>query len=145
MILSDILIYRYVPPLLWGKSGHIQTIIYGKMGRINSPFPKGERCRNIMPDGATMTYDVFEPQSEHVSQGKNLNGSINVYCLIDSLNWSSSSSSLSSCVISYSFLGQSRFCILMWGLCTGQLANGLLCSHDQKRDIIIIVVTCDFK
>ena len=62
-------ITRYVPPLLWGKSGHLQTIIYGKMGRMNTPFPKGERKRVVMDDGATMSYDVFEPLKEHESGG----------------------------------------------------------------------------
>ncbi|ELT95508.1 hypothetical protein CAPTEDRAFT_132362 [Capitella teleta] len=58
---------NYIPPLLWGKSGHVQTIIYGKMGRINSPFPRGQRHSVLMPDGATSTFDVFEPTSEHPS------------------------------------------------------------------------------
>lgn len=55
---------RYVPTLLWGKSGHVQTILYGKMGRVNSPFPLGDRHSIIMSDGATMTFDIFKPLSE---------------------------------------------------------------------------------
>ena len=53
-----------MPTLLWGKSGHVQTILYGKMGRVNSPFPLGDRHSIIMNDGATMTFDIFKPLSE---------------------------------------------------------------------------------
>jgi hypothetical protein len=35
------------------------------MGRSNSPFPKGERCKEVLPDGATMTYDIFQPEVPH--------------------------------------------------------------------------------
>ena len=56
--------------MLWGKSGHIQTIIYGKMGRINCPVPQGARTSIIMPDGATMTYDVFNAETKHPAGGK---------------------------------------------------------------------------
>ncbi|KAK3094867.1 hypothetical protein FSP39_007267, partial [Pinctada imbricata] len=59
----------YQPPLLWGKSGHLQTIIYAKLGRIKSPYPKGRRKYIVMPDGATMTYDLFEPHCSHKSKG----------------------------------------------------------------------------
>lgn len=55
---------RYVPPLLWGKSGHLQTALYGKMGRINTPAPRGVRRFLLMPDGATATFDLFEPLGE---------------------------------------------------------------------------------
>ncbi|XP_062603861.1 monoacylglycerol lipase ABHD2-like [Saccostrea cucullata] len=59
----------YLPPLIWGKSGHLQTFIYAKLGRVQSPYPKGERCSVLMSDGATMTYDVFEPHKAHPSNG----------------------------------------------------------------------------
>ena len=39
--------------------------MYGKYGRIKSPFPKGERHYIKLDDGATMTYDVFEPFVSH--------------------------------------------------------------------------------
>ncbi|KAK2191668.1 hypothetical protein NP493_48g04004 [Ridgeia piscesae] len=55
----------YKPPPLWGKSGHIQTILYGTMGRINSPFPSGVRHSIIMSDKATLTFDIFEPENPH--------------------------------------------------------------------------------
>ncbi|XP_048749522.2 monoacylglycerol lipase ABHD2-like [Ostrea edulis] len=59
----------YMPPLIWGKSGHLQTFIYAKLGRVKSPYPRGERCSVMMPDGATMTFDVFEPHKTHPSKG----------------------------------------------------------------------------
>ncbi|XP_077173650.1 monoacylglycerol lipase ABHD2 [Paroedura picta] len=56
---------EYIPPLIWGKSGHIQTALYGKMGRVSSPHPYGLRKYLVMPDGATATFDLFEPLAEH--------------------------------------------------------------------------------
>ncbi|XP_051548958.1 monoacylglycerol lipase ABHD2 [Myxocyprinus asiaticus] len=53
---------EYIPPLLWGKSGHLQTALYGKMGRVKSPSPCGLRKYLPMQDGATATFDLFEPQ-----------------------------------------------------------------------------------
>ncbi|XP_075431295.1 monoacylglycerol lipase ABHD2 [Ascaphus truei] len=56
---------EYIPPLIWGKSGHIQTALYGKMGRVSAPHPCGIRKYLMMPDGATATFDLFEPLTEH--------------------------------------------------------------------------------
>ncbi|XP_019489698.1 PREDICTED: monoacylglycerol lipase ABHD2 [Hipposideros armiger] len=56
---------EYIPPLIWGKSGHIQTALYGKMGRVRSPHPYGHRKFITMSDGATSTFDLFEPLAEH--------------------------------------------------------------------------------
>ncbi|KAJ7311096.1 hypothetical protein JRQ81_006695 [Phrynocephalus forsythii] len=56
---------EYIPPLIWGKSGHIQTALYGKMGRVRSPHPYGLRKYLTMSDGATATFDLFEPLSEN--------------------------------------------------------------------------------
>lgn len=39
--------------------------MYGKYGRIKSPFPKGERHYIQLDDCATMTYDVFQPFVSH--------------------------------------------------------------------------------
>uniref|UniRef100_A0A673IRS1 Abhydrolase domain containing 2b n=1 Tax=Sinocyclocheilus rhinocerous TaxID=307959 RepID=A0A673IRS1_9TELE len=60
-----ILTKEYIPPLLWGKSGHLQTVLYGKMGRVKSPKPCGLRKYLPMSDEATATFDLFEPQSVH--------------------------------------------------------------------------------
>ncbi|OCT89742.1 hypothetical protein XELAEV_18018361mg [Xenopus laevis] len=62
---------EYIPPLIWGKSGHIQTALYGKMGRVSSPNPYGLRKYLTMPDGATATFDLFEPLAEHCT-GENV-------------------------------------------------------------------------
>ncbi|KAG8516322.1 Monoacylglycerol lipase ABHD2 [Galemys pyrenaicus] len=62
---SPVLPPRYIPPLIWGKSGHIQTALYGKMGRVRSPHPYGHRKFITMSDGATSTFDLFEPLAEH--------------------------------------------------------------------------------
>uniref|UniRef100_UPI00358F3458 monoacylglycerol lipase ABHD2 isoform X1 n=2 Tax=Myxine glutinosa TaxID=7769 RepID=UPI00358F3458 len=58
---------EYIPPLLWGKSGHMQTIVYGKLGRVSSPMPCGCRMSFVMADGSTATFDLFEPFSSHAT------------------------------------------------------------------------------
>lgn len=63
------LLFRYIPPLLWGKSGHLQTALYGKMGRVKTPTPCGVRKFLPMQDGATATFDLFEPSADHSSGG----------------------------------------------------------------------------
>ncbi|KAJ3592843.1 hypothetical protein NHX12_005181 [Muraenolepis orangiensis] len=60
---------EYIPPLLWGKSGHLQTALYGKLGRVSSPHPCGIRKYLPMQDGATSTFDLFEPLAEHRTGG----------------------------------------------------------------------------
>lgn len=59
-----------MPPLLWGKSGHLQTVLYGKMGRVSTPTPRGVRKFLPMQDGATATFDLFEALADHSSGGK---------------------------------------------------------------------------
>nr|XP_057932210.1 monoacylglycerol lipase ABHD2-like isoform X2 [Doryrhamphus excisus] len=59
----------YIPPLLWGKSGHIQTALYGKMGRVSTPSPSGVRKFLPMQDGATATFDLFEALGDHSTGG----------------------------------------------------------------------------
>lgn len=60
---------RYIPPLLWGKSGHLQTALYGKLGRVSAPHPSGVRKYLPMLDGATATFDLFEPIGDHRTGG----------------------------------------------------------------------------
>ena len=55
--------YRYAPPFLWGKSGHIQTFVFGAIGRFLAPEEDGERHSIIVPDGSTVYYDIFEPET----------------------------------------------------------------------------------
>ena len=64
-------VFSYHPPLLWGRSGHIQTIIYAKMGRMIPKFPEGERFHYTMPDGATTSFDVYDPH-EKGKEGRGL-------------------------------------------------------------------------
>lgn len=65
-----VLLFRYIPPLLWGKSGHIQTVLYGKMGRVKTPTPCGVRMFLPMQDGATATFDLFEAIGAHTTEGQ---------------------------------------------------------------------------
>nr|CAB3219656.1 abhydrolase domain-containing protein 2-like [Phallusia mammillata] len=51
----------YQPPKVWGMCGHIQTAIYGKLGRWNCPRPNGVRQEIKFPSGETATFDIFEP------------------------------------------------------------------------------------
>ncbi|BFZ22202.1 hypothetical protein BsWGS_25241 [Bradybaena similaris] len=67
LTLCPILQQTYVPPTLWGKSGHIQTFVYAKMGRVNIPAPNGIRHTKIMSDGATLTFDLHEPLVPHIT------------------------------------------------------------------------------
>jgi abhydrolase domain-containing protein 2 len=53
---------RYTPPLLWGRSGHVQTIIYGFLGWFLVPTPQGERRSLSVPDGSTVTYNFYGPE-----------------------------------------------------------------------------------
>lgn len=71
---------RYIPPLLWGKSGHLQTALYGKLGRVYSPHPTGLRKYLPMQDGATATFDLFEPLADHQSAGQCLMG-VRLLCI----------------------------------------------------------------
>lgn len=66
---GSILFSRYIPPLLWGKSGHLQTALYGKLGRVSAPHPSGVRKYLPMVDGATATFDLFEPMGNHQTGG----------------------------------------------------------------------------
>lgn len=63
--MCPILHQPYHPPFLWGKSGHIQTIVYARMGRLNVPVPDGVRHAKVMPDGANLTFDLYEPFRPH--------------------------------------------------------------------------------
>lgn len=48
--------FRYIPPRLWGFSGHIQTILHSVVGRVRCPWPLGERIYLSLSDGSTLTY-----------------------------------------------------------------------------------------
>ncbi|CAJ0930231.1 unnamed protein product, partial [Mesorhabditis belari] len=63
----DMLKDPYRPPPLWGKSGHIQTAAYGVLGHANLRRTADRRVREILPDGSTVIFDVFEPTCAHPS------------------------------------------------------------------------------
>ncbi len=54
----------YVPPLLWGKNGHAQTILFSMIGRFSVPEISGKRQWLRVEDGSTVSYDIFEPSGE---------------------------------------------------------------------------------
>lgn len=53
----------YVPPLLWGLNGHLQTLLFAILGRVLPRPPKGERLSLTVGDGSTVTYDLFQNAS----------------------------------------------------------------------------------
>ncbi len=53
---------RYTPPLLWGWSGHLQTMLFGWIGRLNVPKVKGQRYSVVTDDGSTLYYDLYSPE-----------------------------------------------------------------------------------
>ncbi|XP_076438565.1 monoacylglycerol lipase ABHD2-like [Babylonia areolata] len=59
----------YVPPLLWGKSGHVQTVVYAKIGRMRDPVPSGSRHTKILQDGSTLTFDIYTPTGRSPGSG----------------------------------------------------------------------------
>ncbi|WAR19524.1 ABHD2-like protein [Mya arenaria] len=59
-----ILTSPFKPTLLWGKSGHFQTVVHVLMGKVKPKWPDSKRFHIKMPDGATMSYDLFDPHEE---------------------------------------------------------------------------------
>ena len=53
------LFHSYMPPLLWGRSGHLQTIVFGIIGRFSVPVVPRKRHNIVLQDGSTLSYDVF--------------------------------------------------------------------------------------
>lgn len=67
--LTNISSFRYTPTRVWGFSGHIQTVMHSLIGRKKCPWPIGERVSLLLDDGATLTYDVYQPLAVHSSGG----------------------------------------------------------------------------
>ena len=61
---------RYSPTRLWGYSGHIQTILQGVISRLHCPLVDDRRQSFTAPDGATVTYDIYQPIEEHPTGGE---------------------------------------------------------------------------
>lgn len=49
---------------MWGFSGHVQTVLHSIVGRVRCPWPLGERVYLSLPDGSTLTYDLYQPLKE---------------------------------------------------------------------------------
>jgi len=53
---------EYVPTFLWGKNGHVQSILHTTIGRFGGvPNNIGTRHKLTAADGAIISYDIFEP------------------------------------------------------------------------------------
>lgn len=57
--------FRYNPPRIWGRNGHLQTAVYGVLGHSSLKRTFNERCKVQLPDKTTVTFDVFEPTKPH--------------------------------------------------------------------------------
>ncbi|XP_034128968.1 abhydrolase domain-containing protein 2 isoform X1 [Drosophila guanche] len=62
--IAPVLREPYVPPRLWGFSGHVQTVLHSIVGRVRCPWPLGERVYLSLQDGSTLTYDLYQPLNE---------------------------------------------------------------------------------
>ena len=57
--------FRYTPPLLWGRFGNAQTLVYGMRGRFgNLRSVPSDRHSVVAVDGTTVYYDVFHPECD---------------------------------------------------------------------------------
>ncbi|XP_073229102.1 monoacylglycerol lipase ABHD2-like [Porites lutea] len=61
LLSCPILFERYQPPLLWGKNGHLQTLISALFGRKSCPILTGTLHRTQLADRTIVTYEIFEP------------------------------------------------------------------------------------
>ena len=53
---------KYVPTRLWGKSGHVQSLVHTFKGRVGAiPEDKSDRYEILASDGSIVSYDIFEP------------------------------------------------------------------------------------
>ena len=61
----------YVPTFLWGKSGHMQTLVYAVSSKLGGrvEVPVGVRHSKVMEDGSTVFYDLYQPQVQHKTGG----------------------------------------------------------------------------
>ena len=67
----------YTPPKLWGKNGHCQSIVFSLKGRFGEQKPiNGTRFYLKTADGATASFDVFEPTKEQRGETEKENGAV---------------------------------------------------------------------
>ncbi|KAJ1526855.1 hypothetical protein ONE63_008413 [Megalurothrips usitatus] len=62
--ISSVVQQPYTPTRLWGFSGHVQSVVHSILGRLKCPWPIGERCFLHLPDGSTLTYDLYQPLNQ---------------------------------------------------------------------------------
>ncbi|XP_078343367.1 monoacylglycerol lipase ABHD2-like isoform X1 [Oculina patagonica] len=65
-----ILFERYCPPVIWGKSGHFQTLVAGFFGRRSPPELKGTLHGTQLGDGTVVTYEIYQPDQSSPSVDK---------------------------------------------------------------------------
>ena len=52
----------YVPTFLWGRNGHVQSVLHTVIGRFGGiPNNPGKRYKLTASDGSVISYDIFEP------------------------------------------------------------------------------------
>jgi len=59
----------YIPTRFWGFSGHIQTIVQSVISRFHCPMVQGSRIFLKLTDGATVSYDLYQPLEPHPEGG----------------------------------------------------------------------------
>eukprot|EP00794_Sanderia_malayensis_P014153 gene14153-15631_t len=71
---------RYHPTFLWGRSGHIQTLIHAAIGRFGSrDHLRSELCTLEASDGATVSYNLF---NQRISLGRKVQSEHNVVLIV---------------------------------------------------------------
>ena len=58
---------RYRPTWLWGKSGHIQTLLFGAMQKPHKvvPMSEGKQYFLSLKDTSLVSFHVYEPLKPH--------------------------------------------------------------------------------
>ena len=53
--------FRYTPPLLWGKNGHLHTLVFSKFSpKIECKANRRQHSVKL-EDNSTVIFDIFEP------------------------------------------------------------------------------------
>lgn len=75
--MESLFFFRYSPPLIWGRNGHIQTAAYGLLGHASLKRTYDKRHVIELSDNSSVLFDVFEPINTHPSGGF----SFSLFCL----------------------------------------------------------------
>eukprot|EP00058_Branchiostoma_floridae_P024289 XP_002609779.1 hypothetical protein BRAFLDRAFT_122100 [Branchiostoma floridae] len=61
-----LLTLRYTPPILWGRNGHLQSIIHSLFGPSRSKESRTGECFSVqLEDGSTLTYTLYDTSKPH--------------------------------------------------------------------------------